>query len=233
MQCINTKLLLNIILSILEINILYTGIIIGFAVSAPVGPVAVLCLQKTLSKGFFAGLFAGLGAASADMFYSIVAGFSLTFISDFLIDNQFYIRILGGAILVLLGIKILRTDTAKQIRNQRREGSRFFADFMASFAVTISNPITILAFITIFSSVNVINADSSNISIILLILSVLAGSMLWWLFLVGIVFFFKKRVRLRTLWWINKIMSILIILFAIFVMLSVFIFDTSKVAHLY
>ncbi len=211
----------------MDIHIIITGIIVGFAVSAPVGPVAVLCMQKTLSKGFFAGIAAGIGAATADMFYAVIAGFSLTFISDFLIGNQFYIRIIGGIILIGLGAKIVFTDTIKQMRRQKKEGNRFFTDFISSFAVTISNPITILAFIAIFSGIDIIGTNSSNFHISLLISSVFIGALSWWVFLVGSIFLFKKKVKLRHLWWINKITGILIILFAIFVILSVFIFDTD------
>lgn len=209
----------------MEFDLIIKGIIFGFAVAAPVGPIAVLCMQKTLNKGFISGIVSGLGSAFSDLFYAIIAGFSLTFISDFLVHNQFSIRIGGGIILIFMGLKIAFTDTGKQVRKHRREGNKLFTDFVTTFFLTITNPSTIIAFIAIFSGTQVIHPDSSNLSISILVFSVFLGAVIWYFILVGIIYFFKKKIRLKHLWWINKITGVLIVLFAFFVIASVFIFN--------
>jgi threonine/homoserine/homoserine lactone efflux protein len=219
----------------LELIFIIKGLIIGISVSAPVGPVGILCMQKTINKGFSSGFVAGAGAAAADIIYAVIAGFSLTFISDFLIDNQIYIRIIGGIFLSVLGLKIFMTNPVKQIRRHQAEGKKYFTDFFTSFAVTISNPITILAFGTIFAGFKMIDTQSSMIHVTTLVATVFTGALIWWGTLVSLVSVFKKRIRLRNLWWINKITGIMIILFAIFVAASVFFPETATVvpkAHL-
>lgn len=206
------------------------GIIIGLSVSAPVGPVAILCMQKTINKGVASGFAAGVGAAAADIVYAVIAGFSLTFISDFLIDNQLYIRIIGGVFLTILGFKIFMTNPAKQVWKQRHAKNAFFADFITSFAVTVSNPITILAFGAIFAGFNMVDKNSDFSHILVLIVAVFTGALIWWLTVVGIVSLFKKRIRLRNLLWINKITGIAIILFAVFVAVSAFFPETKEIS---
>jgi len=198
-------------------------------VSAPVGPVGIICMQKTINKGFLSGFVSGSGAATADIFYAIIAGFSLTFISDFLIDNQIYIRIIGGIFLAILGFKIFVTNPVKQVRQHQAQGNRYFTDFLTSFAVTISNPITILAFGAIFAGFNMVTTQSSAITITALVITVFSGALLWWMLLIGIVSIFKKKIRLRHLWWINKITGLSIIAFAIFVVFSIFLPETNSI----
>jgi threonine/homoserine/homoserine lactone efflux protein len=188
-------------------------------------------MQKTINKGFSSGFVAGAGAAAADIIYAVVAGFSLTFISDFLIDNQLYIRIIGGIFLAVLGIKIFITNPVKQIRKHQAEGKRYFTDFFTSFAVTISNPITILAFGTIFAGFKMVDTNSGVLHVSVLIATVFTGALLWWGGLVSLVSLFKNKIRLRNLWWINKITGLLIIVFALVVALSVFFPGAAGVPH--
>lgn len=213
----------------MELIFIIKGLIIGISVSAPVGPVGILCMQKTINKGFRSGFVAGAGAASADIIYAVIAGFSLTFISDFLIDNQFVIRLIGGIFLAILGLKIFTTNPVKQIRKHQAEGKKYFTDFFTSFAVTISNPITILAFGTIFAGFKMINTQSSIVQVTTLVTTVFLGALFWWASLVGLVSIFKKRIRLRNLWWINKITGLLIIIFAIIIAVSAFFPETASV----
>ncbi len=207
----------------MDLLFIIKGLLIGISVSAPLGPIGVLCIQRTLNKGFKSGFISGIGAASADIIYAVIAGFSITYISDFLIEYQTYIRLIGGAFLILVGIRIAISNPAKQIRKLRVKGNNFYKDFITSFLITISNPITILAFGAFFAAFNMISKTDGNFPIVIMIITVFSGSLLWWLSLIGIVTVFKKRIRLRNLLWINRITGVLIVLFAIFVMISAFL----------
>ncbi len=207
----------------MDLLFIIKGILIGISVSAPLGPIGVLCIQRTLNKGFKSGFVSGAGAASADIIYAVIAGFSITFIKDFLIEYQTYIRIVGGAFLILVGIRIMISNPAKQIRKLRVKGNNYYKDFLTSFLITVSNPITILAFGAFFAAFNMIDKANGNFPIFIMILTVFGGSLLWWLSLISIVTIFKKRIRLRNLLWINRITGVLIVLFALFVMISAFL----------
>ena len=205
------------------------GLLIGISVSAPLGPIGVLCIQRTLNKGFKSGFVSGTGAASADILYAIIAGFSITYISDFLIEYQTYIRVIGGTFLILVGIRISISNPAKQVRKLRVKGNNYYKDYITSFLITVSNPITILAFGAFFAAFNMIDNTIGNLQIVLMIIAVFSGSLIWWLSLIGVVTIFKKRLRLRNLLWINRITGVLIILFALFVILSAFLPQDSVI----
>ncbi len=206
----------------MSIDIIFKGILVGLSVSVPLGPIGVLCIQRTLNKGYISGIISGTGASFADIIYAVIAGFGITFISDFLIAQQSIIRIVGGLFLIFVGIKIYLSNPIKQIREQRTKGKRYLTDFITSFLVTISNPITILAFGVIFSSFSMIDKSTEPVEISMILASVFAGALLWWMTLISIVSLFKKKIRLRNLFWINKITGVLIVIFAIIVVISAF-----------
>jgi threonine/homoserine/homoserine lactone efflux protein len=203
------------------------GIIIGISVSAPLGPIAVLSIQRTLNKGFKSGLVSGSGAASADIIYAIIVGFSITFISDFLTTYQEYFRIIGGMFLIYIGFKIFSSNPGKQIRKLKLKGNNYYKDFITSFFLTISNPLTIIAFGAFFTAFGMVHNAGKPFPIVVMILSVFSGSLMWWLGLISIITIFKSRIRLRNLLWINRITGSLIVIFAFYLIFSVFIPEIS------
>ncbi|MBU0764272.1 MAG: LysE family translocator, partial [Bacteroidetes bacterium] len=190
------------------------GILVGVLVSAPVGPIAVLCIQKTLNQGRYAGYITGFGAAAADTVYAVIAGFGITFITNFLTDQQMYIRIIGGAVIVAFGVKMFFTNTVKQAR-AIRQGKRTssFGDFIAVFLLTISNPMTIIAFGVFFTAFGFVVEESGFLSVLYLVFGVFIGTILWWFGLVTVTDRFRQRVRLKKLFWINKIFGVTVVLF--------------------
>jgi len=204
--------------------------LIGIAVSVPVGPVAVLCIQRTLNKGFRSGFTSSAGAAFADVIYAGIAGFSITFIANFLNEYQSHIRIVGGLFLIFVGIRIFLSNPATQMRKYRLKGNNYYKDFFTSFLVTISNPITVIAFGVIFANFDMIKEGSTNLPIFILVLSVFSGALLWWLSLVSIISVFKSKIRLRNILWINRITGVFIVLFAIYIIISVFIPEATEFA---
>ncbi len=191
------------------------GIIIGFSASVPLGPIGVLCIQRTLNKGRLAGFFSGLGAAFSDTIYAIIAGFSLSFIVSFIEQQLLYIQIFGAAILILLGIRIFYSNPAKQLRKQRRGKGNLFQDFVSTFLITISNPLAIFLFLAFFASFGAVKKGDNYFNHLLLITGVMSGASLWWFILTSVVNLFRSKINLRRLWWLNKIAGATIVVLVV------------------
>ena len=206
-------------------SLILAGIAAGLLISVPLGPVGVLIIRKTLNKGRYAGYFGGAGAVTADTFFAIIAGFGVSIITDFIDSFQQEIRIGGGVILMGLAYKLFTSSVIEQIR-QKGKNSTLWADFMHTYFLTLSNPLTIIVIGAIFAAGGP-GKDAGQIQILTLIGSVFVGAAGWWLVLVTTVNFFRKKIRLKTLWYLNKITGVLIFLFGLFVFISAFgIFDS-------
>ena len=209
---------------------LVKGVIIGFAASVPLGPIGVLCIQKTINKGRLSGFVSGLGAAMSDTFYAIIAGFGLTFVTNFIIDKQLYLKIIAAAILFYLGLKIFNTDPIKQFREQaKKKGRGLFGDFISIFLLTVSNPLAVFFFGGAFAAFGFVSEDSGFTAILLLTIGVFIGATFWWTTLTTIINIFRKRFKLKSLWWLNKIAGVLIILFGVLAIISIFFLSESYV----
>ncbi len=198
------------------------GFIIGLTASIPLGPVGLICIQKTLNSRLKNGIISGLGAASADTFFAIVAAFGISAVHNFIESQQFYLRIFGGLILIGLGLKFFLTNPAIQIRSQRKKSSSVWADFVSVFLLTISNPLTVFVFGAVFAGFGIIPADSRWYEMLELVTGIFIGASTWWIILVSTINFFRKKFRLRRLWWMNKIMGAVITGFGIFALISIF-----------
>lgn len=197
------------------IEIFIQGIILGFSASVPLGPMGLICIQKTLNRGRWAGLVSGAGAAAADTFYAVIAAFGISFITDFIQKEQFTLRIIGSIILVLLGFKIFITNPAIQIRKQQGKKNNLIGDFVSIFFLTLSNPITVFFFGAVFASTGILKGENSFIELIEVVVGVFTGAMLWWLILTTVVNVFRSKFRLKRLWWINKITGAVIVVFGL------------------
>ncbi len=199
-------------------DILLRGLIIGFSIAAPVGPIGVLCVRRTLSVGFAGGLVSGLGAATADAIYGVIAGFGLTVISNILINQQNIFRLVGGLFLLYLGVKIFFTKTALQNINAKDES--FAGMYGSTFFLTLTNPVTILAFGAIFAGLGVVSDGGNYTSAVTLVLGVFIGSALWWVVLSAIVNLFRERFSIQSMRWVNKMSGIIIGVFGVVALLS-------------
>ncbi|MEA2106166.1 MAG: LysE family translocator [Bacteroidota bacterium] len=206
----------------MEIEFLVKGVIVGFLASIPLGPVGVLCIQRTISKGRVSGLFSGMGAATVDSFFALVAALGLTFIINFIEKQQFYIQLFGGGVLIFLGTRIFNTNPIQQIRRHRKKKNKLVEDFFSVLFLTLSNPLAIFLFVAVFAGIGLVTSKDSSIKSSLIIAGVFLGALLWWASLTFFVDLFRKKFRLKQLWWINKIAGILIIVFGVAAMLSVF-----------
>ena len=202
----------------MELSFLLRGLVIGLSIAAPVGPIGVLCIRRTLAKGQVSGLVSGLGAATADAFYGCVAGFGLTFVSDFLVGQRGRLRLVGGAFLCYLGLKTFLSRPAEGVASTRESG--LLGTYASTFFLTLTNPMTVLSFAAVFAGLGVGSAGGDYVSAGVLVLGVFIGSALWWLLLSGGVGLFRHRFDLYKLGWVNRISGVIIAGFGLLAFLS-------------
>ena len=188
--------------------IILQGLIIGFAIAAPVGPIGVLCIQRSLNRGLLYGFVSGLGAASADTVYGLIAAFGLTLISDFFVAQQTGLRLIGGLFLLYLGAQLFfktQDDATVSSTSESLPGA-----YLSTFFLTLTNPMTILSFTLIFAGVGIADTGGDYRSAGLLVLGVFLGSAAWWLLLSVGSSYFRDRLDARKLRWVNRIAGLVI-----------------------
>jgi threonine/homoserine/homoserine lactone efflux protein len=198
----------------MEIIYLLRGIAIGFSLAAPVGPIGILCIRRTLAYGSKRGLIVGLSAASADMMYGIVAAFGVTLISNFVTNNLSIIRIVGGVVLLILGYRAIRshpsTDTTPNGTNGHTRA------FISIFFLTLTNPMTLFAFAAVFAGIGIEKMVGDYSHAIFLVTGIFIGSMSWFSILTTLVHFFRERISTDGIALVNKIAGSLLLIFGLF-----------------
>ena len=179
------------------------GIVVGAIIAVPVGPVGVLCLRKAIFEGRIAGLMAGLGAATADAFFGAIAAFGLTFVSKWLLGYDSLLRVLGGCYLLYVGARALLIPPSEPTK-EPRDAESLFRDFISIFALTVTNPITILVFLGIFDMLGLNGAHATLLYAGALVVGVWTGSLAWWLGLSFGVGMFRGAIGARQLGWISR-----------------------------
>jgi len=198
--------------------ILLKGIVIGFLISLPVGPIAVLCIQRTLNMGRIHGIVTGLGAATTDAIYSLFTVSGLSFILNFLIEEQRWLRLVGGFFLCYMGVRLFRSKLAQ--RAASGGGTSYFSNYISAFLLTLTNPSAFLTFVAVFASFGVLHINVTHTSAGFLVAGVFVGASLWWLILNSICGVFLKKLDYVKLTWLNKISGIIIAGFGVFVLVS-------------
>jgi threonine/homoserine/homoserine lactone efflux protein len=197
----------------MDLGLFLRGLIIGFSIAAPVGPIGILCIRRTLAEGRASGFLSGLGAATADALYGCVAGFGLTVISGFLVDQRFWIQLVGGIFLLALGIKTLRSAPAE--RAAAASGSGLAASYASTLLLTLTNPMTILSFAGIFAALGIADTGGNLSAAALLVLGVFTGSAAWWLLLSGGVGLMREKLSSGVLRWTNRLSGTILLVFGI------------------
>ncbi len=199
-----------------NLSLILRGFIIGISIAAPVGPIGILCIRRTLSEGRLTGLLSGLGAATADMIYGAIAAFGLTVIMNTLIDQRVWLQLIGGLFLLYLGIKTLLSKPSEEAAQINRSG--LAGAYFSTLFLTITNPMTILSFIAIFAGTMPPNTTGTPL---VLVAGVFAGSATWWLALSFGVSLMRGRVAPNLMIWVNRISGVVIIIFGILSLLSI------------
>lgn len=188
----------------------FKGLLIGFAIAAPVGPTGLLCIQRTLTRGRWSGVLSGLGAASADALYGCIAGFGLASLAGRLFAWQTELQIVGGLFLLALGWRTWQTPVTAEQAQAPLTRAGLVGDYLSTLALTATNPVTILAFLGIFAGLGLAAEGQDFSAAGLLVSGVFAGSLLWWLLLAGVVGLLRGRLTLGALRWINWASGLLI-----------------------
>jgi threonine/homoserine/homoserine lactone efflux protein len=208
-------------------SVFLRGLIIGISIAAPVGPIGVLCIRRTLSDGRLSGLLSGLGAATADMIYGAIAAFGLSVIMNVLIEQAFWLKLIGGLFLLYLGIKTLLSKPAEEAA--RANSSGLSGAYLSTFFLTITNPMTILSFITIFAGLSTTEHQSTNPMV--LVAGVFGGSAAWWLALSFGVSLMRERISPNLMLWVNRVSGLVIIIFGIYSLVSIFLAGEPTAGH--
>lgn len=192
------------------------SVIIGLAIAAPVGPIGIICIRTTIAHGVLPGLAVGLGAAVADAMYALAAGLGLAAITKFLLDISPILKFGGGIFLLYLGTTFFLKKTHYST-TQSTYKKTIGKTFVTTFFLTLTNPMTMLSFLGIMSALEVEATSKQDVAT--LIIGVLIGSALWWLFLVTAVSLTAKRLSEKILNYINRFSGIIIIAFALYILI--------------
>lgn len=195
----------------MEILFLFKGFLIGFSIAAPVGPIGVLCIRRTLSHGRKFGFAAGLGAATADAIYGSIAGFGVTLISNFLISYHEALTLLGGIFLCYLGYGAFKSTPSEKAAEAG--GEALAAVYTSTFLLTLTNPMTILSFAAVFAGLGIGGSGGNYMAASLLVTGVFLGSAGWWFALSGFVSVLRDRFTDREMLWVNRIAGMIIFSF--------------------
>jgi threonine/homoserine/homoserine lactone efflux protein len=191
------------------------GLIIGFTIAAAVGPISLLTIRRTIAHGRLYGLVSGLGVATADASYAGIAAFGLTAVTGVLVSGRFLLGLIGGAIIIALGIRTILSRPAEVARDVDRPGLP--AAYLSIFALTMTNPMTILSFAAVFAGIGLANG-SSFMDALVLTLAVWVGSSLWWVVLTSIVGWLRERFSATALLWINRLSGAALVVFGVVAM---------------
>ena len=194
------------------------GVVVGLSMAVPVGPIGILCIRRTLLEGRLSGFVSALGLATADVVFGCIAGFGLTFISDFLISQQAWLRLIGGLFLCAIGIKVLLTKFVE--REAPSPGKGLLGAYTSMFFLTLTYPMTILIFLGIFAGLGIGDTKGNYVSIAALVLGVFTGSILWWAILSSFIGSLRNKFRTQNWQWVNKISGTLITGFGLAVLFS-------------
>ena len=188
------------------------GFLVGVCASAPMGPIAILVVQKTLSKGQRAGFFTGLGASVVDTIYALIAIFALAFAQSFIHAHENIIYLVGGSILIGIGLSMALSNPFRRRKKNEKKSSFSSTDFLQAIAMGVSNPMAIFVIFALFGFVGITNDDPTSWNVAPIILSVSAGTVCYWLFLSWALSRFRDKFSLRTILWLGRVMGAIVVI---------------------
>lgn len=203
---------MNWIEQVTILDLLIKGIIVGVVVSAPLGPVGVLCIQRTLNKGRWFGFVTGLGAALSDICYALITGYGMSFMDDLILKHQIFLQVVGSIMLLAFGIYTFRSNPVKSLRPTSTNRGTYLHNFVTAFFVTFSNPLIIFLFIGLFARFSFVMPGSPLEFQLVGYLAIIIGALLWWF---GITYFVNKvrtRFNVRGIWILNRIIGVIVMI---------------------
>lgn len=194
------------------------GLVLGLSIAAPVGPIGVLCIRRTLARGRLLGLVSGLGAATADAAYGAIAAFGLTAITTLLVNQQFWLALSGGFFLCFLGLKTFAAQPVERAATDSGRG--LLGAYVSTLVLTLTNPLTILSFVAVFAGLGLGQSSSDYVDAGWMVVGVLGGSALWWGVLTTGVSRLRSRFDTRAMRWVNRLSGAILLSFGVVALLS-------------
>lgn len=198
------------------------SVVLGVGVSAPLGPNGMLMVNRTIRKGFLSGFFSGMGLATADTIFAIVAGLGFSFIIGFIADQVIYIKLITGIFVAVIGIRLVLKNPVTEFRRRGRESKSHLQDYLSIFFLSLTNPVSILMFLALFTGFN-IDFNQPGLFRVIIVLGVFIGAAAWWFGLSYVINHFSKNLRLRSIVAINKISGSIIALIGVVVLFTLVI----------
>lgn len=196
-------------------SILWRGLAVGVVVSAPMGPVGIMCIQRTLHKGRLTGFYTGVGAAASDFIYCLLTGLGLAFIEEFLERNRDVIQLIGSAVLIAFALYLFRKNPTAGLQKSRESGGSPGKDILGGFLFTFSNPLILFLIIGLFARFNFLSADYRFYHYILGYIGIVSGAIGWWWLVTYLVNKLRSHFNVRSMWLINRIIGVVILIFAL------------------
>ncbi len=198
------------------ISILIACVSIGIILSAPMGPIGILCIQRTLNKGRNSGFFTGVGAAASDLFYCLLVGLGISLVTDFIADHVNILQIIGSAILIVYAVYMIFHNPVSQIKENLDQRDDHWRDMVTGFLFTLSNPLIMFLIVPLFARFGFPLPEYKFYHIIMGYAFIVVGALLWW----AVITFFVDKVRthfnIRSMWLINRIIGSIILLLSFY-----------------
>lgn len=195
--------------------IIIRGLAIGILISAPMGPIGMLCIQRTLNKGRWPAFYTGVGAALSDLCYCLLAGLGLSFVTDFIESHQLLLQILGSFVLAGFGIYLFRKNPARSLKTPTENANSTWMDFVSGFLFTFSNPLILFFIIGLFARFNFLQPEFNTYHYIAGYTSIIIGALLWWFLITFGVNKVRRHFNVRSLWLINRTIASILIVMAV------------------
>lgn len=197
--------------------ILPRGVAIGALISAPMGPIGMLIIQRTLSKGRWPAMFTGMGAALSDLIYCLLAGLGLSFVTDFIEKQQLWLQLGGGVVLAIFAAYLFRKNPTRSLKSvESASPTNYWTDFVTGFLFTFSNPLILFFIVGLLARFCIILPDFGVHHYIFVYVCILGGALLWWYGVTWLVNRLRRRVNVRSLWLVNRIISVILFVMAVF-----------------
>ena len=196
--------------------ILPRALAIGALISAPMGPIGMLIIQRTLSKGRMPAFVTGLGAALSDLIYCLLAGLGLSFVTDFIEQQQMWLQLGGGIVLALFAVVLVRKNPTRQLKTiDRLPANNYWSDFVTGFLLTFSNPLILFFIVGLFARFTIVLPDIGVVHYIAMYVGILSGAVIWWYAVTWLVSRLRHRINVRSLWLINRIVAAILFIMGV------------------
>ncbi len=195
--------------------IIIRGLAIGILISAPMGPIGMLVIQRTLNKGQWPAFFTGVGAALSDIFYCLLTGLGLSFVTDFIETHQILLKIIGSLVIIAFGLYLFQKNPSRTLKTPTQQGNTFWSDTVSGFFLTLSNPLILFFIIGLFARFNFMLPEFKYYHYITGYISIFAGAFLWWFTITYFVNKVRSHFNIRSMKIINRVIATLLMAMAV------------------